>query len=216
MYDIIFDFDGTLVYSNHIKSGVYNEVVSHLPNSAEVLDIVFSQLDLAQSDRVCILKRFADTMLEKYGTICDYKELVSSYTVICENEVSKADEVNGTTQALELLQKTNRNLAISSATPEYTLKNIVNRRCMSVFFDDVLGGPQSKQEHVVSMSKKWGTKLDKIIYVGDSELDQVAASAVGCNFISIGKNLDRFDHYPDNHIVDMHGLLNMVYKIEAC
>ena len=30
------------------------------------------------------------------------------------------------------------------------------------------------------------------------------------------KNLDRFDHYPDNHIVDMHGLLNMVYKIEAC
>lgn len=192
---VVFDFDGTLVKSNEIKRQTFYEVTKNYSGANLVLDKLLSNPELG--DRYKIFDTLiSEANLEiRFGATSSF--LSNLYTRICESKIIKAPEITGAYNALVNLNKLNVKCFLSSATPKKTLQKIVNMKGWTDLFDEVFGNPQSKEMHIRKILYSNKYTLSEIAYVGDSEADQKAASLVGCKFIGIGLNYDRFNNKPE-------------------
>jgi len=192
---VVFDFDGTLVKSNEIKRRVFYEVTEDIVGAVPVLDELFSVPD--SGDRYNIFDLLIKNLKlgQEVGVSAAY--LSSLYTKICEHRISEAPEVCGAFNTLSELKKIRVKMFVSSATPTNTLQRIIGMRGWSDLFDGIMGSPDSKEDHLRSILFSNNYSLSEVIYIGDSEVDQKAALLIGCKFIGIGKNWNRFDSRPE-------------------
>ena len=191
---VVFDFDGTLVKSNEIKRRVFYEVTEDIVGAGPVLDELFSVPD--SGDRYNIFDALIKNLKlgQEVGISAVY--LSDLYTKICEHKISEAPEACGAFNTLTELKKIRVKMFVSSATPTNTLQRIISMRGWSELFDGVMGSPDSKECHLRSILFSNHYSLSEVAYIGDSEIDQEAASLIGCKFIGIGKNWRRFDSRP--------------------
>ena len=196
---VIFDFDGTIVDSNQIKHDAFYEVTAAFPGASEILDDILDRPDFG--DRYAVF-RFIEEHLPaiREGGI-DGVTLAGRYTRLCAESILAAQYIPGAIESLSALSDMNLVLAISSATPERDLYEIVHSRGIASYFAKIMGGPRSKYEHVLDMMKTYELLATEVIYVGDSEVDRLTALETGSGFIGIGKNGDRFDEVPA-HLMD--------------
>ena len=139
--------------------------------------------------------------------------LVEEYTILCEKKISQAPEMDGVWYALPALIDLGIHLVISSATPEATLRRIVSQRKLAKFFSHVFGAPETKEEHIMKIIHYFQCGPKQIVYVGDTEIDQVAAKNQECHFIGVGKDNSRFDTEPQILLPTLKLLPQMVEKI---
>ena len=209
---VIFDFDGTLVDSNEIKYKTFFDVTSHLEGAREILLSVLSDPDFG--DRTAVFNHLACTLNSSDPkSYVDADLLNNSYTVLCEKKIMQAPEIKGAKQSLETLHSMGMNLIVSSATPEETLNGIVIGRNISSLFSEILGSPDSKEDHIDYIINKFKIIPNDVIYVGDSEVDRRSALNKGCFFIGIGSSSDRFKIKPTYMIEDMSDLLEIIINI---
>ena len=192
---VVFDFDGTLVKSNEIKRRVFYEVTEDIIGAASALDEIFSAPDSGDRDNIFDLLIEDLKLRPEDGVSSAY--LSSLYTKICEHRISQAPEVCGAFNTLSELRKISVKMFVSSATPTKTLQRIIGMRGWSDLFDGIMGSPDSKEDHLRSILFPNNYSLSEVIYIGDSEVDQKAALLIGCKFIGIGKNWNRFDSSPE-------------------
>ncbi len=209
---IVFDFDGTLVDSNEIKHQTFFDVTSHLEGARKILNYALS--DDTFGDRFDVFK-YIEKKIKLADPDCQISalELTDQYTLICENKIIQAPEIEGASIALVNLLKNGINMVVSSATPEPTLKNIISMRGWEGFFSHIFGRPASKTQHIEAVMQIYQCDISEIIYVGDSEIDQIAAKNQGCHFIGVGKDNLRFDTEPDILLPTLKLLPQMVEKI---
>jgi phosphoglycolate phosphatase-like HAD superfamily hydrolase len=179
---VAFDFDGTLVDSNAIKRGAYFEVLSQVPGSAEVLERVLR--DHPGADRFGILGAAHGALAQRPG-LPALARLVSDYSSLCEERVSRCPALPGAVAALEALAGSHA-LYVDSATPADALERIVALRGWTGFFRGVLGGPRSKLENLVELARREHLAPEQVLYVGDAPQDREAAAAFGCRFLGRG------------------------------
>ena len=191
---VVFDFDGTLVKSNEIKRRVFYEVTEDIVDAVPVLDELFSVPDSGDRYNIFDLLIKNLKLVQEVGVTASY--LSSLYTKICEHRISEAPEVCGAFNALRELKKIKVKMFVSSATPTNTLQRIIGMRGWSELFDGIMGSPDSKEDHLKSILFSNNYSLSEVVYIGDSEVDQKAALLIGCKFIGIGKNWNRFDSRP--------------------
>jgi len=191
---VVFDFDGTLVKSNEIKRRVFYEVTEDIVDAVPVLDELFSVPDSGDRYNIFDLLIKNLKLVQEVGVNASY--LSSLYTKICEHRISEAPEVCGAFNALRELKKIKVKMFVSSATPTNTLQRIIGMRGWSELFDGIMGSPDSKEDHLKSILFSNNYSLSEVVYIGDSEVDQKAALLIGCKFIGIGKNWNRFDSRP--------------------
>jgi len=191
---VVFDFDGTLVKSNEIKRRVFYEVTEDIVDAVPVLDELFSVPDSGDRYNIFDLLIKNLKLVQEVGVSASY--LSSLYTKICEHRISEAPEVCGAFNALTELKKIKVKMFVSSATPTNTLQRIIGMRGWSELFDGIMGSPDSKEDHLKSILFSNNYSLSEVVYIGDSEVDQKAALLIGCKFIGIGKNWNRFDSRP--------------------
>ena len=191
---VVFDFDGTLVKSNEIKRRVFYEVTEDIVDAVPVLDELFSVPDSGDRYNIFDLLIKNLKLVQEVGVTASY--LSSLYTKICEHRISEAPEVCGAFNALTELKKIKVKMFVSSATPTNTLQRIIGMRGWSELFDGIMGSPDSKEDHLKSILFSNNYSLSEVVYIGDSEVDQKAALLIGCKFIGIGKNWNRFDSRP--------------------
>jgi len=206
---VIFDFDGTLVESNEIKRRVFYEVTEDIFGAASVLDDLFSVPDSGDRYNIFDLLIKNLKLRQEVGVSAEY--LSSLYTKICEHRISKAPEVCGAFNTLSELKKIRVKMFVSSATPTNTLQRIIGMRGWSDLFDGIMGSPDSKEDHLRSILFSNNYSLSEVIYIGDSEVDQKAALLIGCKFIGIGKNWNRFDRRP---LVLLDNLEQLIKELE--
>ena len=192
---VVFDFDGTLVKSNEIKRRVFYEVTEDIVDAVPVLDELFSVPDSGDRYNIFDLLIKNLKLVQEVGVTASY--LSSLYTKICEHRISEAPEVCGAFNALTELKKIKVKMFVSSATPTNTLQRIIGMRGWSELFDGIMGSPDSKEDHLRSILFSNNYSLSEVVYIGDSEVDQKAALLIGCKFIGIGKNWNRFDSRPE-------------------
>ena len=191
---VVFDFDGTLVESNEIKRKAFYEVTKDIDGADLILDKLFSRPGLG--DRYNVFNSLIEILKKTNNSDISPTYLSDLYTNICEDKISKAQEVIGALGTLKELNKRNFKIFVSSATPVNTLKRIIRMRGWVELFEDVMGAPESKEDHLKSILSLNNYSLSEVVYVGDSEIDQKAALSTGCGFIGVGKNWNRFDSKP--------------------
>lgn len=197
---VVFDFDGTLVDSNHIKRESYYAVVEDVPGGAEILGGLLAPC--CAGDRYDVFRRFAERAgsavgLDDAGARAAWAaELARRYTERCEERIVACEECPGAQAALKRLRASGRAVYLVSGTPEADLLRIVRRRGLDASVQGVFGASRSKAENLRAIMTREGVRASETVMIGDGEDDRIAAEAVGCPFIAVGQG-SAADGMPD-------------------
>ena len=213
---IVFDFDGTLVASNHIKLQVFYEVThSHDPSGSTVTRIL---KQYPNKDRYGIFLEIASELLFKNQIPKQQNpealatQWAEDYTFSCEQAIATCEEVPGTTETLRWISQQNIPIFINSRTPTNPLNRLVKLRSFNRYASKIYGAPATKTENLWNIQNLSQAHFQEILFVGDSEDDRKAALEVGCHFVGviIGKE-NRFTHPPPEiQISDLYQLQTIV------
>ena len=212
---MVFDFDGTLVDSNHIKHQTFYHVTSSHDPSGETVAHVLRQYP--HKDRYGIFSEIArELILKKQISKNQHPETLAAqwaeaYTFDCEQAIATCEEVPGTSDTLHWISQHHIPIFINSRTPSPTLHHLTTSRSFNQYITDVYGAPASKSENLRTIQKRIQKPSKEILMVGDSEDDQQAALEVGCHFVGVilGEN-NRFTHRPEHQIADLFQLRRFV------
>jgi phosphoglycolate phosphatase-like HAD superfamily hydrolase len=176
-----FDFDGTLVDSNAIKTEGFFRLAARYPEG----EAAMAEVIRTSGDRRSILSAFSAYMASA-GIRLDVHELVARYCEHVDPAVAAAPEMRGATELLVKLRHAGLRLYLSSATPTESLLTILDTRGWTVLFNGIHGAPNSKIDALLKISEAEHADGDEIAVVGDGVDDAHAAKLVGAQFIAVG------------------------------
>jgi HAD superfamily hydrolase (TIGR01549 family) len=110
--------------------------------------------------------------------------LSAEFDRLVEARIVRAPEIAGAHGALAALTG-KLPLYIASATPDASLRRIVEERGMSGFFVGVHGTPTSKFDVLVSVAATHRCDRSQVLMVGDAESDRQAAEQAGTSFVGV-------------------------------
>ena len=195
---VVFDFDGTLVDSAPIKTEAFAEL--YRPFGDEIAEEVRRRHLAAEG--VSRFVKFREWHTELLGLDVDDEiegRLSAEFDRLVEARIVRAPEIPGAREALAALSE-QLPLYIASATPEVSLRRIVEERGMSGFFVGVHGIPTSKVDVLVRAAATHRCDRPQVLMVGDAESDRRAAEQAGTSFVGV-VTTDR----ADDQAADAHG-----------
>ena len=178
---IIFDVDGVLIESAEIKTRAFELLFADYPD--EVGKIVDYHEKNAGISRYVKFRHFYEKILGEELSPRKEMELGERFSRIVLQQVLKAPLVPG---ALDFLSrnKDRYHLFIASGTPEEELQDIVTRRQLSHFFQEINGSPRQKSEIIEGILDRYSFQKKECAFVGDAESDRMAAEKAGIFFIA--------------------------------
>jgi phosphoglycolate phosphatase len=194
---VAFDFDGVLVDSNAVKRQAYFDIFSPLgpstaPAVAAALDgdvdgdrfqLIGRIITVLRADAVLVSPDPLEALVARYA---------ERYNDICEEYAATCPEVAGASAAITRLAASHT-LYVNSATPEESLRRIVERRGWARFFRDVLGRPRTKIENLRLIMEREGVDGSDVVVVGDGRRDLDAARLAGARFVGVRNRFNDFD-----------------------
>ncbi|MCZ6800469.1 MAG: HAD family hydrolase [Nitrospirae bacterium] len=217
---IVFDFDGTLVLSNHIKRQAFYDVThSHDPSGSTVSRILKQHPD---KDRHGIFLEIVRELFAK-NEIANHHNLealaaqwTEAYTVYCEQAIATCEEVPGASDALEWISQQYIPICINSRTPTTTLVRLVTQRSFNRYTSEIYGAPATKSKNLGDILNRIQALPQDMLFVGDSEDDRQAAHEVGCHFVGIMLGHEnRFTQPPEHQITDLYQLPTIVTTLHG-
>jgi phosphoglycolate phosphatase-like HAD superfamily hydrolase len=177
---VVFDFDGTLVDSNHIKRDSFFAVVDAIPGGRNIMERVLFAPDCG--DRYAVFDRF----VEISGLPTTRKnQLIRQYSEYCDSNIAVCRDMPGAMAAMRQLRSQHVLLFVNSATPERELRPIVLGREFGTLLTGIFGAPASKSENLQKIISMSSARPDEIVVVGDGRQDREAALSVDCHFIPV-------------------------------
>lgn len=180
---IFFDFDGVIVNSNPLKSEAFRALFNNYDEEIVAKIVAYHQQHggisrvekIRYAYRHIIKQPLTD---EELGRWADrYSELVME-KVICVDWVCGAKEFLDSAQgALPIF--------VISGTPESELRHIIERRKMSGYFQEILGSPIKKPDHIRNLLADYRLLPANCVFIGDALTDFNAARETGLQFIAI-------------------------------
>jgi phosphoglycolate phosphatase len=181
---VAFDFDGTLVDSNAIKRGAFDEVAEAYPGGAKAVGEIIAQNP--NSTRHEIFAALARHVFPDDGaTERLAREMVGRYTELTRSRISVCPEIPGATQIVAELTAQGYRLAVNSSTPAEALLEILDRKGWRSRFALILGSPATKEENLRCIAAGLRVSHKDMVMVGDREADRRAALAAGCPFVAL-------------------------------
>lgn len=181
-YDVcIFDCDGVIFNSNHLKISAMDEVLSaHFSSGEKKKDCLnyfknnfgksrFHHIDF-------FLKNFFK--VESSERIPLKKRILNDFSVKCYELYLKAQL---TPNILELLKKSKAKKFVASGSEQSELKLIFESRKLSDYFKSIYGSPTPKEIIIKNILDKELTK--NAVMIGDSHSDMYAAEQNDIDFI---------------------------------
>jgi phosphoglycolate phosphatase len=177
---IVFDFDGTLVESNHLKYEAYFDLFPkderHQALLRQVLAAHF------EASRYVILEKIVRELQTAPDKVSErVNRLADQYNTIAVEKVKTCPERPGAAQALQNLS-CRYPLYLSSTTPEEALRSIVAFRQWTAYFQAIYGYPHQKPATLAEILKQKRIQPQQLLVVGDGESDRLSAQQVGCRF----------------------------------
>ena len=183
-YDaIVFDFDGTLVQSNEIKTWAFGELYKE--NGEKIVQQIIAYHKKHEGvSRFAKFRYWNENLLGQSYTEEIGEKLSRTYSQLVFDALVQAPYVDG---ALEFLKKHYQHipLFVASSTPEPELREIIKHRSISHFFQGVYGSPATKSEILQVILTKRKLSPEQVLMVGDSLADCEGAQNVGAGFIGI-------------------------------
>lgn len=179
---IIFDFDGVIVDSNHVKTAAFVKLFMDHPQRIRdsVKRFHLENGGMSRFDKFrYIYANFIKEPLsdEKFKMLCD------DFNRLVVDDVVNSPIFEGVQEFLEKY-KDKYGLYIVSGTPEDEIREIIRRRKLDNFFLGVYGSPASKKDLIGKALKENGYKREEAVFVGDSINDHEGAVGAGVTFIA--------------------------------
>ena len=217
---LAFDFDGTLVNSNHVKLRAFYEIVEEYDPSGATVTEVLQQCP--NEDRYGITRELVRTFRAKGRLPMQLTSIealsaqwAEAYTETCQKSIVTCTEVPGASVILEWLSDQGIPAYVNSRTPTDVLNRLVALRGLTHYFSGIYGAPASKLENLRRIQGLARAKPDEILFVGDSEDDRKAAAELGCHFAGvILDNNSRFRQIPTLHVKSLEELRAIVENIQ--
>ncbi len=182
---VVFDFDGTLVDSNHIKREAYDAAFQLIPGARS--HIAKALAGHPGKDRHFIIGRVVTSLSRggalKRGDAAQVKRrALRAYSSYCRTGVALARDFRGVSSTLRALANRYR-VAVNSATPERQLRQLVRARPWGAYCELVVGSPATKVTNLERIARRFKLRPSDMMLVGDSRVDLEAAARFGCGFL---------------------------------
>jgi len=180
---IFFDFDGVIIDSNSTKTEAFRTLFSGY--NEQIIDAVVAHHrqhgGISRVEKIrfahehIIGQPLTDEQLARWAQ--RYSELV----------VEKVIAVPWVAGAKDFLDSIRGSLPVFviSGTPEDELRQIIDRRKMTGYFQEILGSPIRKPDHVRNLLTGYRLIPECCLFVGDALADYQAAMDTGLHFIGI-------------------------------
>jgi len=211
--NIIFDFDGVLAESVHIKTQAFYQLYEQYGKDIAEKVIAHHEANggMSRYEKFPYYhKVFLDIDLSKN----DVEILSADFSKLVIDGVINADEVPG---ALWFLKKYKNecNYWIVSATPMHEINEIAKRREMLEYFIQIYGSPEKKSSIVKNIINETGLIIDETVFLGDATSDYKAANDNNIDFIlrQTDENQSLFKKY--NEILSFHDFYDLEEILEG-
>jgi len=179
----IFDFDGVLVDSVHIKTEAFRELFAEYGEdvSARVVQYHLKNKGVSRFDK---LRYYHRELLCEQVDDAFLAERAHAFSKIVLDKVVASDEIEG---AVEFLRKYagSKTCFANSATPQDEMQVIIERRGWSHYFDKVYGAPVRKADNLKMLMRRCKATPSDCIFFGDASADLAAATEIGTAFVAI-------------------------------
>lgn len=208
---IIFDFDGVLVESTHIKTEAFRNLFSKWPDKVD--EIVKYHLSNMGISRYVKFKYFYENILGELYSEEKGMELGRRFSELVLDEIKKAPFVKG---VKEFLGKYYQEYIffIASGTPQPELLEIVSFKGLANYFKGVFGAPVTKTEIVKNVLTEYCLEKKQLVFVGDADSDRIAANGVGIPFVARLTEDNTSLNNQEWNIKDMTELEHVIQKID--
>tara|TARA_B100001093_G_scaffold512934_2_gene583812 strand:+ start:14468 stop:15142 length:675 start_codon:yes stop_codon:yes gene_type:complete len=190
---LIFDFDGVLVDSVHIKADAFAELYS--PYGSEIVEqVVTHHLANGGMSRYDKFNHYHNVFLNMKRDQFDLDKLLNQFSTIVVDKVIACPEVPGAENFIKenYLQ---HKLYINSATPQNEIRQIVLARGLQKYFCSVLGSPASKSENLANIRvMNHEVPSSDFLFFGDAFSDFEAAENNNLDFVGIANSMDSVLH----------------------
>jgi phosphoglycolate phosphatase-like HAD superfamily hydrolase len=182
----IFDCDGVLFDSNHIKSESFAQTVA-----SESPDAIASLLAYhADNGGVSRFRKF-EWFYRDFLAKKDWEDLAQvasdRFSQIVLEKLMLAPMVDGTELLLQNIAERGINCFVVSAGAHDEVNMLINYRGISSYFVEVLGSPTSKIDHLARLENE-ARLVRPGVFIGDAISDLRAAEMFGLEFIFVAKH----------------------------
>lgn len=185
---IVFDFDGTLVDSNAVKSRCFHTAIVAVddPRAPAALAAALR----AGGDRYAIFAAVASALWrDPAAANAGARRLAAAYSRCCAEGVRRAAPRRGFRPTLAALHRRGIPLYVNSATPRVDLVPLLRARGMLASFAGVHGAPRDKLQNLRAVMRAQRLRPHQVAIVGDGADDHAAARSAGCRFVAIAPSV---------------------------
>ncbi len=187
---LIYDFDGVVCDSVHIKTEAFVEL--YAPYDEKIQQAVRTyHLKHGGISRYEKFNYFESELLGNTITEKRIEELAQSFTRLVKEKVIASPYVNGIFSFLEK----NKNEAlqyICTGTPETEILEITKRKQIDHLFNAIYGSPKSKTTIIRNILRDTGTRPKDCLFFGDAFTDLNAALECDIPFVGIRNKDTKF------------------------
>lgn len=178
---VVFDFDGVILESGHIKTESFVALLAEQP-ALQPAFLAYHLQHLGIS-RYVKFRYMVEELLARPYTPADETELEAAFERLVLDKILVCPFVAGAKETLRALRNKLPTF-VASGTPHEELKMIVEKRGLAPYFNEVWGTPQSKPTILQHILQRHGWQANEVLMIGDGLSDYEAATAVGCRFLA--------------------------------
>lgn len=180
---VVFDCDGVLFDSNYIKSESFAEVISgEIPEAISAF-LAFHSANGGVS-RYEKFNWFYRDALGRADWAALSKKASENFADTVQKRLMQAAMVPGALSLLQQLKAREVRCFVVSGGAHNEVNELISSRGLGEYFDEVLGSPISKKEHLQRLQVA-GKLVSPALFVGDATSDLQAAEAFSMKFVFV-------------------------------
>lgn len=210
---VVFDFDGTLVDSNHFKGNAWFAVFKDDPKipPSLVADVLARNL----GTRFDIVR---DILVRSGIPSSKIESLVDKYAArfddLVQHAIADRGLISGADETLNVLSS-QYCLYVNSGTSAPALLASVEGLGIKKYFKGVHGTPPTKEENLRVILGREGIVPEELVVVGDGEGDWRSAQSCGTFFIAVASGFHDWGNAADFPVISgIHKVSGMLAKMK--
>ena len=178
----MFDCDGVVLNSNHLKIQAYYEVAIQFGASqAQAQALVEHHIALGGVSRYPKFEYFLSEIMHQPITNSAMSQLLQSFTNQVKNLLSTC-EISPYLEALKARTKTTKWIILSGGD-QIEIREIFKQRKLEKLFEGGIFGSPDNKDQVLSREKTNGNIEFPALFIGDSRYDYQASTQAGLDFV---------------------------------
>ena len=202
MKNIIFDFDGVIIDSMHIRTFGFQEIFKEF-NKSDVEKIVNYHKENGGISRFAKIKYFFNTILNKFISEDEILKYADKYSIIMKDNLTSPDIIINETVKFIKNNYQKYNMHIASGSEQNELQFLNKTLELDKYFLTIYGSPTPKINLVKNILKENNYNENETILIGDSINDYDASHINNITFLGYNNvNLKKVSHYYINNFKD--------------